>query len=65
MAAVSKAFVNLLSANLANVQVPAGYDALRQKLMTMQPKRGPSTIKESPENSRRIESVGPKKSKKK
>jgi hypothetical protein len=54
--AVSKALTDLLEENLAKVQEPSSYASLRRKLMESRPTSTASPIKQSPENSRKIES---------
>ncbi len=53
--AASSNLVKLLKANLSSVPAPDNYERLRDRLMNIQPRRQAPTIKESPENARRIE----------
>jgi hypothetical protein len=50
----SDKLVELLKSNLDNVQAPANYGKLVANLKAIQPRRKAPTIKESPENSRRL-----------
>jgi hypothetical protein len=54
--AVSKALTDLLEENLRKVQEPSSYALLRKKLMKSRPTYTASPIKQSPENSRKIDS---------
>jgi hypothetical protein len=54
MAVGSKAFVDLVRANLKGIPVPSGYDSFRQKLIQINPGRKRPSIEESPENTRDV-----------
>jgi len=54
--AISRELASLLQDNLDKVDEPPGYAALRKKLMESRPKRTAPAIKQSPENSLKIES---------
>jgi hypothetical protein len=53
--AVSRELTNFLQNNLSKVTVPSSYDSLLEKLMNTRPARTPPAIKQSPENSLRID----------
>jgi hypothetical protein len=55
--AVSPALTDFLQDNLNKVQAPSSYASLRQKLMESRPTHTAPAIKQSPENSLKIESV--------
>ena len=54
--AISRELTSLLQDNLDKAKEPPGYAALRQKLMQSRPKHTAPVIKQSPENSLKIES---------
>jgi hypothetical protein len=54
--AVSRDLSNLLQENLDKIQEPSGYAALRKKLMESRPKHAAPAVKQSPENTLKIES---------
>jgi len=55
--AVSRALTGFLQENLNKVPPPKGYDSLLQKLQKMRPTHTAPAIKQSPENSHKIESA--------
>lgn len=55
--AVSRALTEFLQENLDKVTVPSSYASLRQKLMQSRPTHTAPAIKQSPENSLKIDSV--------
>jgi hypothetical protein len=55
--AVSPALTEFLEQNLAKVDEPGSYASLHKKLMESRPTHTAPAIKQSPENSLRIESV--------
>jgi hypothetical protein len=55
--AVSRELSEFLQDNLDKVQAPSSYAALRQKLMNSKLAHPPSAIKQSPENSLKIENI--------
>jgi hypothetical protein len=54
--AVSKELSRLLQENLDKVQEPSSYASLRKKLLQLRPKHSAPAVKQSPENSLKIES---------
>jgi hypothetical protein len=54
--AVSRALTDFLQDNLSKVQPPKGYDSLLEKLMNTRPTHTAPAIKQSPENSLKIDS---------
>jgi hypothetical protein len=54
--AISRELIDLLQSNLGKVQEPPGYAALHRKLMQSRPRHAAPTIKQSPENTLKIES---------
>jgi hypothetical protein len=54
--AASGKLVDLLESNLRTVTEPSSYQKLRGKLSTIKPNRRAPSIKESPENTRWIDS---------
>jgi hypothetical protein len=54
--AISRELIDLLQSNLDKVQEPPGYAALHKKLMQSRPKHTAPVIKQSPENTLKIES---------
>jgi hypothetical protein len=56
--AVSRTFSSLLEQNLKNVRPPSKYETLRKKLMESRPTHKATPIKQSPENSLKIEDSG-------
>jgi hypothetical protein len=57
--AISSALSELLRTNLDKVEVPQGYESFRSKLQNIQTTREPPAVKESPENTRRIDEAFP------
>jgi hypothetical protein len=55
--AVSRTFSSLLEQNLKNVRPPSKYDTLRKKLMESRPSKKATPIKQTPENSLKIDDV--------
>jgi hypothetical protein len=53
--AVSRALTDFLQDNLNKVEPPKGYDSLLQKLMNTRPTHATPAIKQSPENSLKID----------
>ena len=53
--AVSRDLSNLLQENLDKIQEPSSYAALRKKLMESRPKHAAPAVKQSPENTLKIE----------
>ncbi|MBV8920596.1 hypothetical protein [Bradyrhizobium sp.] len=51
---MGKSLAEFLQQSLDNVEPPKTYDALREKLKTIQPSRKPPVVKQSPENRRRV-----------
>lgn len=56
--AVSHDLTKLLQENLDKIQEPSGYAALRKRLMESRPKHAAPAIKQSPENTLKIENSG-------
>jgi hypothetical protein len=54
--AISRELADLLQSNLDKVQEPAGYAALHRKLMQSRPKHAAPVIRQSPENTLKIDS---------
>jgi hypothetical protein len=54
--AISRELIDLLQSNLDKVQEPPGYAALHKKLMQSRPRHVAPNIKQSPENTLKIES---------